>query len=353
MKEIIGDLCHEQLIANTKQALGFSETQDYAVWKSEIKEKLIELLGIKEIEKNVCPLKMTIEKDEMKDGYRQIRFIFESEKGALVPCYLLIPDTGKEKYPVAITLQGHNKMGFHSSIGNPISVDETTYDYDLGRGMFAVQAVKHGYIALAIDQRGMGQRRARNRFDRRVSLNPDGGCYYEAMTGIAMGRTLIGERCWDVSRAIDLLANFPECDTQKIVITGNSGGGTASFYAACVDERIKISAPSCAFCSYADSILRVYHCSCNYIPQSYRYFDMQDLACLIAPRRLAIVAGEYDTSFFIEGVTGGYETVKKIYEKAGAKGNCRLVINEKGHWWCEDVMWSVIDEELEKLNKEN
>ena len=53
MQEIIGDFCHDQLIANTKQTLAFDEMQDYAVWKNEVKEKLIELLGIKEIEKNV------------------------------------------------------------------------------------------------------------------------------------------------------------------------------------------------------------------------------------------------------------------------------------------------------------
>ena len=45
-----------------------------------------------------------------------------------------------------------------------------------------------------------------------------------------------GERMWDVSKAIDALAEFPKCDTDKIFITGNSGGGTMSFYAACYDE---------------------------------------------------------------------------------------------------------------------
>ena len=41
----------------------------------------------------------------------------------------------------------------------------------------------------------------------------------------------------------------------------------------------------------------------------------------------------------------GYKTVEKIYEKAGAKENCRLVVTEKGHWWCEDVVWSAIIQE--------
>ena len=228
MNKFDGANCHDRLAKITKPKLAFDENKDFLVWKEQVKEKLTELLGLDVIAQNACELNMQIVSTEQKEGYTQIRFEFESEVGSFVPCYLLIPDTGKEKYPVAITLQGHNKMGVHSSIGNPISVDETTYDYDLGRGMFAVQAVKQGYIALAIDQRGMGERRARNLFDRRVSLNPDGGCYYEATTALVLGRTLIGERCWDISRAIDLLSNFPQCDLKKIAITGNSGGGTAS-----------------------------------------------------------------------------------------------------------------------------
>ena len=69
---------------------------------------------------------------------------------------------------------------------------------------------------------------------------------------------------------------------------------------------------------------------------------MQDLACLIAPRRLLIVAGKYDTAFLIDGVEKGYETVKEIYEKAGAAENCSLSITPKGHWWCEDIVWNKI-----------
>ena len=80
---------------------------------------------------------------------------FESEKGEFVPCYLLIPDTGKEKYPVAITLQGHS-TGFHNSIGVVKYEQDEAYQ---PRGQFAIQTVKNGFIALAIEQRGMGERR--------------------------------------------------------------------------------------------------------------------------------------------------------------------------------------------------
>ncbi|MBQ8229263.1 MAG: acetylxylan esterase [Clostridia bacterium] len=340
MQEIKGDLCHELLAKNTKQALAFDGNQNYGEWKELVCDKLLELVGMDKIAANACPLNVTVEKEEQKDGYKQIRFVFESEKGAFVPCYLLVPDTGKEKYPVAITLQGHSS-GFHNSIGEP--KNETENEYALGRGQFAVQAVKQGYATLAIEQRAMGERTTSRHSFAAVM------CTFPALTAFQLGRTVLGERMWDVSKAIDALSNFPVCDTEKILITGNSGGGTMSFYAACFDERIKLSVPSCAFCSYETSIMNIYHCACNYIPHAYEWFEMQDLSCLIAPRRLAIVAGKDDPIFPIGGVETAYATVEKIFEKAGVSENCRLVKTPKAHWWCEDIIWNTVKEETEKL----
>ena len=341
MREIKGALCHQMLTKAITPKLTYKGEGDYAAWRESVKEKLRELAGLDKIEANRTPLAVEIESEVMKDGYKQIRFTFESEHGAIVPCYLLIPDTGKDKYPVAITLQGHSS-GFHNSIAEP-KPDENP-GYALGRGCFAVQAVKQGFIALAIEQRGMGERRPNEPHQCEAQM-----CEYTAHYALMLGRTILGERMVDVSRAIDALETFPQCDMDKILITGNSGGGTMSFYAATYDERIKLSVPSCAFCTYEDSIMNWYHCSCNFIPSSYLWFEMQDLACLIAPRRLAIVSGVEDHIFPIGGVERGYETVKSVFADAGVPDSCRLVTTPKGHWWCEDIIWSTIKEECEKL----
>ena len=342
-EKINGIYLRDKLVAEHKPLLSYNEKKDYNEWKENIREKYISLLGLDEIAKNACPIKVEIEKTEQKDGYTQTRFTFESECGSVVPCYLLVPDGGKKEYPVAITLQGHT-TGFHISIGEKkyLPLDESF----LPRGACALQAVRCGYAALAIEQRGMGERKAANTPERRVS---DSMCYYEAMTGILLGRTLIGERVWDISRAIDALKEFEQCDLDKIIITGGSGGGTASYYAACYDERIKLCVPVCAFCPYPESILQFYHCSCNYIPHAFRYFDMQDLSCLIAPRRLVIINGKKDPSFLIEGARRGYETVKAVYACENVSDNCRLIETEQGHYWCEDIIWEAINEETKRL----
>lgn len=338
---INGDLCHDILISKITPKLSYDESKDYFAWKEEIRAKLVELLAMDLIEANACPLEITIEEDEMKEGYRQIRFVFESEIGSFVPCYLLIPNTGKKKYPVGIILQGHAEGGMHSSIGEALTEDDK--EYIATRGDFAIQCVKEGYAALCIEQRCMGERiTSRHVWAQRM-------CSYPALAAILLGRTTIGERAWDVSRAIDLMPSFEMLDTDKIFITGNSGGGTMSFYAACLDERIKLSAPSCAFCSFEKSLFHKRHCACNFIPGAYRWFEMQDLACLIAPRPFISFNGIDDQIFLVEGARTAMETTKKFYEKEGVPNNCELVVTPKGHYWCKDLVWPKIREYAEKL----
>lgn len=327
--------CHKQLYPKIKQQLAYDDSADYHAWKENVRAKFMELSGLSLIEKEpVCDPDLQIEYTEQRDGYTETRFTFQSEEGYRVPCYLLIPDGNKEKYPVAITLQGHS-TGFHNSVGH--IKYENDIDYQ-PRGQFGIQAVKRGFATLCIEQRGMGERRPRIK---------DGDCYdncaYTAMQALQIGRTILAERVWDVHKAIDLLeASFPKCDTEKVVVTGNSGGGTATFYSACYDERIKICAPSCAFCPYEDSIMAMYHCTCNYIPGAFQWFEMQDLACLIAPRHFSIISGIHDNIFPIDGVKRGYETVQKIYAKENATDACTLTVTPREHWWCEDIVWGEI-----------
>ncbi|MBQ2741731.1 MAG: acetylxylan esterase [Oscillospiraceae bacterium] len=333
MVKIDGNRCHEVLIDKMKPELSFDPSKDYGAWREKVREKLLELLGMERIEANACELKMQIERDEQKDGYRLIRFVFESEPSAHVPCYVLIPDTKKEKYPLAICLQGHT-TGFHNSIGEKLTEDSKIPPRHHAMGL---QAVERGFMALCIEQRAMGERKPKDTLH---------NCGFAAYNAFQLGRTIIGERIWDVRCAIDLMVNFPQCDLDKILVTGCSGGGTAAFYAGCYDERIKLCAPGYAFCTFRDSILDILHCPCNCIPNAFRFFEMADLSCLIAPRPLVSIAGQKDPIFPIEGSKRAIETAKRIYEVAGAPGKANLYISPGEHLWYEDIAWEGIIENL-------
>ena len=340
-KRVNADLCHDTIIKNLIPELSFNPENNYEEWKKQIKDKFYELTGLNRIAKNATSeVNFKIESEVDKGDYRQIRFYFDSEIGETVPCYILIPKGEKKKYPVAIVLQGHS-TGFHFSIGeNKYGVSQEEVD----RRAFGVQAVKNGYIALAIEQRGMGERKPTTDLRWR-----DVACRYQSLVALSIGRTLIGERVWDVMRAIDILPNFKEADTDKIFITGNSGGGTTSYYAACCDERIKLCVPSCSFCSYRESILDVIHCNCNYIPSSYLYFDIQDLSCLLAPRNFIAVTGKGDEIFPLDGARRAFATAKEIYKLNGAQDKCQLIETPREHWWCKDIVWNAINAEIKKL----
>ncbi len=338
MKSINIDILHEDLLKK-ERLLSFDESKDYQSWKKQIKEKYIELLGLDEIAKNACEIKVEVQETVETDEYTRYQYVFESEKGCKVPCYLLIPKDNKEKHPVCICLQGHT-TGFHISIG------EKKYDEDeisLQTSTFALDAVKNGYAALAIEQRGMGIRTT-PRQDRGRALTC--GCYHTSMTALLLGRTIIGERVWDVSKSIDSLAYFEDkLNLDDIVLIGTSGGGTATYYSACYDQRIKIAVPTCAVCSFDKSISDLWHCSCNYVPGIAKYFDMGELATLIAPRKLLVCVGEKDPIFYLEGSKEVYSVIEKIYKKENAENNCRFVIYpNRPHYFDKEITFASLKE---------
>ncbi len=349
IKKLNGDLCHEILSAESEHKLAFNPNINYSDWKKEVRNKFEELFGLARISKNSCPLNIEIEEITERDKFKQIRFTFESERGAVIPCYLLIPHVKKDKYPIAIALLGHIS-GFHNSIGIPkYDDDEERYfpRYNMG-----LQAVENGFAALCIEQRGMGENGSLRTYGEDVIFKPcRQTCAFISLTAINLGRTVLGERIWDVSRAIDALKEFKiyGIDLDKIMITGQSGGGTASYYAACYDERIKYCAPSCGFCSYQASIMDIEHCACNYVPGICDWLEMEDLSCLIAPRKLTIYSGKYDDIFPINGVRDAFDTIKKIYSVAGNENNCRLVETLKNHYWCHELVWENIVKDTVEL----
>ncbi|MCQ2462987.1 MAG: prolyl oligopeptidase family serine peptidase [Clostridia bacterium] len=317
------------VLLNTKPSYEFDKSREsFSEWKKKSREKLYELLGMAKYKNNGLHFKT--EQTERNENFTKIRFTFESEPDAVVPCYLLIPENSKtQKPPVMICLQGHG-TGMHISLGTPkYDIDEPKINN--GDRDFACQCMEKGICALVIEQRCFGERGG----------NPRPDCHSAALTALLTGRTLIGGRVWDIMKAIDVLQNefYNVCDTEKIYCMGNSGGGTATLYAFALEDRIKAAIPSCAFCTFADSIGELNHCVCNYIPHIAEYFDMAEIAGMAAPKPLVIVSGIEDGIFPIGGAKAEYERAKKIYAAAKAENKIAHVLGEQGHRFYADKAW--------------
>ena len=319
------------LMENAPRASAIKEGQSLGQWQEEARATLAGLLGLP-LER--CEEQFRIESQTACEEYTEYRLAYHTEAHFELVACLRIPQGAPAGIPVVICLQGHSK-GMHISLGQAIyDGDEQTIRG--GDRDFAIQIVRKGYAALALEQRGFGQCGG-------TEKGP--ACYQPAMSALLMGRTLIGERVWDISRSIDMLqAHFPQLDTRRVAVMGNSGGGTATIYAAAMDTRIAAAMPSCAMCGYKASIGMQYHCSCNYIPGIMKHFDMGDLAGLIAPRPLVVVNGQQDTIFPIDSAKAQMAIARDYYALAGAESLCRHVVGPEGHRFYAALGWPVFDE---------
>ena len=175
-------------------------------------------------------------------------------------------------------------------------------------------------------------------------------CLGSSMTALLTGRTTIGERVWDVLRLIDVLETefADKIDTQTICCMGNSGGGTATAYVAALDDRIVLAMPSCAMCTFKDSIGAMHHCSCNYVPKIAECFDMNDLMAMAYPKYFVQVSGIQDEIFPLFGAKEVFEKGKQVYEEHGEGDRCTLVQGDGGHRFYADGAWPVVHQYLRK-----
>lgn len=126
---------------------------------------------------------------------------------------------------------------------------------------------------------------------------------------------------WNTIRIIDYLLSFPEADPKRVAITGASGGGTQTFLATALDNRITVSIPVVMVSSYFFG-----GCSCESgMPihkTGNKVFSNAEIACLAAPRPMLLVSDGDDWTKYNPQVE--YPFAQHVYKLYGKQ---RLVQN--------------------------
>jgi hypothetical protein len=130
-------------------------------------------------------------------------------------------------------------------------------------------------------------------------------------------------------RAIDYLTSLPFVDGKRIGITGASGGGSQSFLAAALDDRITVSVPVVMVSSYfyggcpCESGMPLQSCG---DPLTYN----AEIAAMASPRPMLVVSDGADWTKNVPEIEFPY--IQKVYSLYGKQNNVENVhLANEGH----------------------
>ncbi|MCF6313440.1 MAG: acetylxylan esterase [Verrucomicrobiales bacterium] len=286
--------------------------EDWQQARDSYRRQLYEMLGLQPLPaRSPLDAKITGKLDHEK--FTVEKLVFESRPGLYVTGNLYLPKNAKGKSPAILYVCGHGKEK-----KNDISYGNKTHYQHHGE-WFA----SNGYVCLTIDTLQLGE----------IEGIHHGTYSKNRWWWNARGYTPAGVEAWNSIRAIDYLQSRPEVDGKRIGITGRSGGGAYSWYAAALDERIKVAVPVAGITNLKNHVIDGVvkgHCDCMFQVNTYRW-DYPLVAALLAPRPLLITNTDKDPIFPLDGVIDVYNKTRRIYKLLGAEDNIGLAIYEGGH----------------------
>jgi len=312
--------------------------QEFARWKRAFRARLLRLLGPTP---PPAPRNLEVLEESDQGDYIRRKVVFDSERYASVPAYLLIPKDIKpgERRPGILAAHGHGR-GKIDVCGVVESEEEFQNQVAPLNYAYAVGFVQQGYVVLAPDWRCFGERANPADWVRpgRDTCNVS----YLAL-GYA-GYHLLRLQVWDAQRCLDVLQSLPMVDGHRLGMAGLSFGGTMTTYTTALDPRIRVACIS-GYVSTLDDAMGDRglgnFCGSQYMPGLRTIGDIADVASLIAPRPLVVEMGEQDQCFVIDDAKQAFARVAQAYKAAGHPERLHADIHPAGHAWSGKVAYPV------------
>lgn len=314
-------------------ALRFAQSpeQDAAAWQAVARARLAALAGYRR--ETTPPTALHAADFPLPAGGVRRRLYLRARPGVDIPVHVIMPRNGARPAPVMLCFQGTN-TGAHLSWGEvrfPADADMKGYD-------FALQAAARGFVAVAVEQCCFGERG-----ERALAPRSAAPCVDATMHALLLGRSLMGERCSDVSAVVDWITAESAAlgaDPARICAMGHSAGGSVALFAAALDTRIA-GALACGCLGFIRQTIgrRRDDQGQNVIPGILAWMEMADVVGLVAPRPFVTVAGEADPIWPASGAVAVVQEARAIYEKLGGAQRLRCVTAPGGHMFRPEPSW--------------
>lgn len=265
-------------------------------WQEHLRAALAKLLHIDDLiaGRAGIPLEPELQNREAREGYSIETAALRATPGRTFSAVVARPAEGQAPFPAVVCIHGHG--------GNRMTpFDPARKEYKL----FGEALARKGYVVISTD---VGQHEV-----------------YEP------GRTLLGERLWDLMRCIDYLETLPEVDARRIGCAGLSLGGEMAMWLGAMDPRVAATV-SCGFLTVMDQ-MEHNHCMCWKFDGLRELVDFADIYALIAPRPLQCQNGrqEPETQFTVALAEKALADLRLIYRDLNAEAKVALHVHDGGH----------------------
>lgn len=146
--------------------------------------------------------------------------------------------------------------------------------------------------------------------------------WHDSQQTIHLDPRVFALQTWNSMRAVDYVLGLPNVDSDRLAVTGASGGGTQSFMLALVEPRIRACAPIVIVGLQSNG------CLCE--GGQWTYSNFPEAAAMLAPRPLLLVSVGDD--FTKDFHAKGFPFVEHFYDLAGAKDAVKSVfLKDESH----------------------
>ena len=282
------------------------DSGDVTAYRQTIRAAVRSMLGTLPVGAAAARLVPRIVSSSEQAGFRIENVLFESHPGWQVNATVYIPTSIPGPHPAVIVPVGHS--------GKQLP------NYQLPCQYFALS----GFIAVCFDPPGQASERQSGNDHFRDGVR-------DYLLGRCSSRYFVA----DALRCLDYLETRQDADlSHGVAMTGVSGGGTTTTFAALLDDRITVIGPSCCLSPLADLDINQGYCGCPETHHLDRYrlgVDEVDLLCAAAPTRCLLMAGETDEVFHIADTRRLAKEVACCYKQSGAAEQFSFFADPGGH----------------------
>lgn len=314
----------QHLARTAKPKLAFDPEmtpEEFMQWKLRVRAKLLELMAFPEITEQPEPRKLWARE---RQGYRLEKWEAYPEPGGVVPYLVLVPDGVTAERPAPAVLCFSGSSGTKENLAGEPPLHPSFQGNDrrhagwlhTERNQQALQFVKAGLVAVAVDHPGNGELSdlAKHRGTTMDDRNTIARYLLDA------GRHYLGYSVFQKRHILHWLRSRPDVDRERVALSGHSLGTEPLLALAILEPEVAAVVWNDFLCPNIERAkvttkpnsrgLRppanwLGHC----VPGLWNWFDYPDLVAAFAPRPLILTEG---------GPAYSLELVQQAYALAGA-----------------------------------